>query len=254
MGQKLTTVTGVRSENFTQPGNAINEIWAGNTEIISRLPFGDDDMAQAGWPENGMPKIPWHNFIIPMKRDLQTSVNFNRSIDCISHQLIDYIITRELLWQEPTLFFAVLFLYSLAHVALLMSWWIRHRVPRYNPSTAYDAHDLRYRTYCLRFAVMFFLFGGLSGCLYILGWSYACQVYHFTTLDWRIYNLFSLISLALYGWEGALTVHILRMDVNKIQCDARQEKDEVLVKEPFVRPCCKCKSKNESPKRLRSSI
>lgn len=64
MGNKLSSVHGVKSEDYYQPGNAINEIWVGNVEIISLLPFGDSDKAQAGWK-----KIPWHNFIIPMKRD-----------------------------------------------------------------------------------------------------------------------------------------------------------------------------------------
>ncbi|PTU23273.1 hypothetical protein P175DRAFT_0499810, partial [Aspergillus ochraceoroseus IBT 24754] len=69
MGQKISAVNGVKSDNYFEPGNAINQIWYGDVEMISRLPFGDTDMGQAGWA-SGFPKIPWHDFIIPLKRDL----------------------------------------------------------------------------------------------------------------------------------------------------------------------------------------
>lgn len=72
MGNKLSAVHGVKSDNFYQQGNAINEIWIGDVEMVSRLPFGDSDLGQAGWPSGSWPKIPWHQFIIPLKRDLQT--------------------------------------------------------------------------------------------------------------------------------------------------------------------------------------
>ena len=68
MGHKVSVIHGVRSEDYYKPGNAVNEIWIGHLELISRLPFGDSDMGQAGWPHGGFPKIPWHNFIIPLKR------------------------------------------------------------------------------------------------------------------------------------------------------------------------------------------
>lgn len=68
MGHKASVIHGVRSEDYYKPGNAINEIWIGHLELISRLPFGDSDMGQAGWPAGSFPKIPWHNFIIPLKR------------------------------------------------------------------------------------------------------------------------------------------------------------------------------------------
>ncbi|KAA8648530.1 hypothetical protein EYZ11_008823 [Aspergillus tanneri] len=68
MGQNVSAINGVRSDNYYKPGNAINEIWIGDVELISRLPFGDSDIAQAGWSNGGWPKVPWHNFIIPMKR------------------------------------------------------------------------------------------------------------------------------------------------------------------------------------------
>ncbi|KAF3482890.1 uncharacterized protein GIQ15_02214 [Arthroderma uncinatum] len=66
MGNKISAVSGVKSPNFYQPGNAVNEIWVGDLEIISRLPFGDSDMAQAGWPKNDYPKFPWRPFVIPL--------------------------------------------------------------------------------------------------------------------------------------------------------------------------------------------
>lgn len=72
MGHKISTVHGVKSENYYEPGNAINEIWLGDIELLSRLPFGDSDLAQAAWPVGGWPKIPWHNFIIPWKRSVDT--------------------------------------------------------------------------------------------------------------------------------------------------------------------------------------
>lgn len=67
MGNKVSAINGAKSPNFFEPGNAVNEIWFGNVEIISRLPFGDSDMAQAGWPKGDYPKIPWRPFIIPLR-------------------------------------------------------------------------------------------------------------------------------------------------------------------------------------------
>jgi hypothetical protein len=70
MGHNVSVVKGVKSGNFYEQGNAINEIWVGDVELISRLPFGDSDIGQAGWPPGNWPKIPWHQFIIPLRRDL----------------------------------------------------------------------------------------------------------------------------------------------------------------------------------------
>lgn len=67
MGNKVSAVNGVRSPDIYQPGNAVNEIWINDFELISRLPFGDSDMAQAGWPKGDYPKIPWRPFIIPLR-------------------------------------------------------------------------------------------------------------------------------------------------------------------------------------------
>ncbi|KAL4891667.1 hypothetical protein BDV59DRAFT_61948 [Aspergillus ambiguus] len=71
MGHKLSAVTGAKTDRYYEPGNAINEVWVGDVEIISRLPFGDSETRQASWPEGGWPKIPWRNFVIPMKRAIK---------------------------------------------------------------------------------------------------------------------------------------------------------------------------------------
>ncbi|KAJ5170275.1 uncharacterized protein N7500_003058 [Penicillium coprophilum] len=73
MGNKVSAVNGVKSEHFYDQGNAVNEIWVGDVEVISRLPFGDSDLEQAGWPVGDFPKIPWHHFIIPMQKRHEAS-------------------------------------------------------------------------------------------------------------------------------------------------------------------------------------
>ncbi|KAJ5206793.1 hypothetical protein N7491_002575 [Penicillium cf. griseofulvum] len=73
MGNKVSAVNGVKSDHFYDQGNAVNEIWVGDVEIISRLPFGDSDLEQAGWPPGDFPKIPWHHFIIPMHKRNEAS-------------------------------------------------------------------------------------------------------------------------------------------------------------------------------------
>ncbi|KAJ5106427.1 hypothetical protein N7456_003102 [Penicillium angulare] len=75
MGHNVSAIAGVKSPNFYEQGNAINEIWVDDVELISRLPFGDSDLGQAGWPKGTWPKIPWHQFIIPLKRDLSQLPN-----------------------------------------------------------------------------------------------------------------------------------------------------------------------------------
>ncbi|CAI7638408.1 unnamed protein product [Penicillium discolor] len=80
MGNKISAVHGVKSDHFYDQGNAVNEIWVGDVEVISRLPFGDSDLEQAGWPKGDFPKIPWHHFIIPMqKRDEASNATANPS-------------------------------------------------------------------------------------------------------------------------------------------------------------------------------
>lgn len=80
MGNRISAAHGVRSPNLFSPGNAVNEIWFDNVEVISRLPFGDSDMGQAAWPKNDYPKIPWHPFIIPL-RAAATKVARTLSLD-----------------------------------------------------------------------------------------------------------------------------------------------------------------------------
>ncbi|KAJ5085959.1 hypothetical protein N7532_010730 [Penicillium argentinense] len=72
MGNKISAINGVKSSDFYAPGNAVNEIWIDKHELVSRLPFGDSDLGQASWPLHDWPKIPWHQFIIPLKRDLES--------------------------------------------------------------------------------------------------------------------------------------------------------------------------------------
>lgn len=74
MGNKISAVNGVKSSDFYRPGNAVNEIWWGDMEVVSRLPFGDSDMAQAGWPKGEWPKIPWRPFIIPLRAAAESTV------------------------------------------------------------------------------------------------------------------------------------------------------------------------------------
>ncbi|KAJ5656885.1 hypothetical protein N7507_008835 [Penicillium longicatenatum] len=78
MGHNISSINGVKSDNFYEQGNGINEIWVDDLEVISRLPFGDSDLGQAGWPAGNWPKIPWHQFIIPLKRDLNSTSNVKR--------------------------------------------------------------------------------------------------------------------------------------------------------------------------------
>lgn len=73
MGNKVSVVHGVKSADFYHQDNAINEIWIGDVELVSRLPFGDSDLGQASWPKGTWPKIPWHQFIIPLKRSINVS-------------------------------------------------------------------------------------------------------------------------------------------------------------------------------------
>ncbi|KAJ6005397.1 hypothetical protein N7451_003341 [Penicillium sp. IBT 35674x] len=77
MGHNISSINGVKSDNFYEQGNGINEIWVDDLEVISRLPFGDSDLGQAGWPAGNWPKIPWHQFIIPLKRDVTPTSNIN---------------------------------------------------------------------------------------------------------------------------------------------------------------------------------
>lgn len=108
MGHKFSVVQGVKSENFYEPGNAINEIWVGDFEIISRLPFGDSDIGQAGWSPGNWPKIPWHQFIIPLKRDF--SAARCSKLDCEINPRLTTLTNSDkaLLFVGPLILFVVL--------------------------------------------------------------------------------------------------------------------------------------------------
>lgn len=149
MGNKFSAVNGVRSSNFYEPGNGVNEIWVGDLEIVSRLPFGDSDMAQAGWPKGDYPKIPWRPFIIPLKGTVEraadtvsTSISeLSRRTDigehvagiplCLSHDRLDWIVLK--LLSIP--FSRRLFLYTLSLTGLIHSWLISPEKPTANQDT-----------------------------------------------------------------------------------------------------------------------
>lgn len=116
MGHKFSAVNGVKSDNFYNQGNAINEIWLGNVELISRLPFGDSDRGQAGWPPGSWPKIPWHQFVIPLKRDMEL-VNTTVSIVGNNITVTDILQIVEM-WQSVEFAFGGLFV-TLANALLL---------------------------------------------------------------------------------------------------------------------------------------
>ncbi|KAL2821353.1 hypothetical protein BDW59DRAFT_150166 [Aspergillus cavernicola] len=172
MGQKLSVVTGVKSLNFTQPGNAINEIWAGNTEIISHLPFGDSDMSQASWPKDGLPKIPWHNFIIPMKRDFDaTTLNLtipdNMTItpaECLAYRPLIIEVPLRIVHFLPAFFLEIT---ALAFMSMARN--VQMSAPRFNPRTSYEPEDVRLAafraclaTWCLLLGLVTWVFAGLA--------------------------------------------------------------------------------------------
>lgn len=87
MGHKVSVVRGVKSDHFYEQKNGINEIWVGDVEVISRLPFGDSDQEQASWPAGGIPKIPWHHFIIPFqKRSDEGNMSSQHTLSSETHQ------------------------------------------------------------------------------------------------------------------------------------------------------------------------
>lgn len=91
MGNKVSVVRGVKSDHFYEQKNGINEIWVGDVEVISRLPFGDSDQEQASWPKGGIPKIPWHHFIIPFqKRSDEGNMSSQQTLGAETHQTCTY--------------------------------------------------------------------------------------------------------------------------------------------------------------------
>lgn len=236
MGHKVSTVAGVKSENFTEPGNAINEIWVGNTEIISRLPFGDSDMAQAGWPKNGAPKIPWHNFIIPMKRDLEITLNLSRTVDwntvlqtpsnkliccngsgCIANDLASSsVITTQLINQNPTYLLAIFFLSIFALAFLWLSWSKIPHMPQYDPTKTYNAGDLRSFALKAYVSTVCTLFGSVIAAVSVVFWIQAHQAYAFYNWDSLLveYAYYFLLAVSVFtatwnanqNWKESLKV------------------------------------------------
>ncbi|KAI9371518.1 hypothetical protein BJX61DRAFT_543591 [Aspergillus egyptiacus] len=226
MGQKVTAVTGVRSENFTQPGNAINEIWAGNTEIISRLPFGDSDMAQAGWPENGMPKIPWHNFIIPMKRSLDTTTSNFTTVDNTTMQSADSLARRRLLnevanklfQQDPLIYLPAMIITIAAMATVELTRRIRYRSPSFSPRTTYAPEDVQHLAFRARLAIWTFVTGMAIWMLAGMAWMslhellgcngpLMCQATEFVIALHAIFDAFSGAWCVRTLWGDLQSVH-----------------------------------------------
>lgn len=116
MGHKFSAINGVKSDNFYSQGNAINEIWIGNVELISRLPFGDSDRGQAGWPPGSWPKIPWHQFVIPLKRDMEL---INTTVSIVGNNItVTDVVQIVAAWQSLEFAFGGLFV-TLANALLL---------------------------------------------------------------------------------------------------------------------------------------
>ncbi|KAL4907269.1 hypothetical protein BDW74DRAFT_122438 [Aspergillus multicolor] len=219
MGKKLSVVKGVKSEDYTEPGNAVNQIWVGDTELISRLPFGDNDMEQAGWPVHGVPKIPWHNFIIPMRRDLGTPSITNSSppLDlsdivpqippnqticchqggCIADQRItNTIFTSQLVAQDDSQFIFAINLMIWAYMALTLWRETRRSVMVLPFSTCIHIQNSTDPLAVAGTAAITTMF---NACALVLGWSAilaldeARRVYQFQTDDWG-----ALRSLAMF--------------------------------------------------------
>ncbi|KAL4989544.1 hypothetical protein BDW68DRAFT_195854 [Aspergillus falconensis] len=210
MGKKLSVVKGVRSENYTEPGNAVNEIWVGDTELISRLPFGSSDMDQAGWPKNGVPKIPWHNFIIPMKRDLETSsaANSTPPLDfsgitrippdqlvccnqrgCITDQHFTNTISSMKLFSQDFSHLDRAALLTLCAIITLNVCREMKRVvtgsPLYN-HLVHELMDVWYAASISGTATLLNIIGLGSGWWAISAWLRAHGVYRFMADDWKL--------------------------------------------------------------------
>ncbi|RAL00410.1 uncharacterized protein BO80DRAFT_97045 [Aspergillus ibericus CBS 121593] len=135
MGQKLSAIHGVKSEDYHKPGNAINEVWLGNVELISRLPFADSDMAQAAWPKGQFPKIPWHNFIIPWKRGTSTVKRAFESSAAVTRETLGNSDKEDLggALYVYFLMIVVTLLYSCAWATLQMPVYMEQDEPPYRP-------------------------------------------------------------------------------------------------------------------------
>ncbi|RHZ64865.1 hypothetical protein CDV55_103953 [Aspergillus turcosus] len=137
MGNKVSAVHGVKSDHYYEKGNGINEIWIGDVELISRLPFGASDLEQAAWPIGDWPKIPWHNFIIPLKRRALSAMELLRPAD-ERHQMSKRAAPDSgppLHLSPVSLIVAVSVLSSLFLVAIYLPIFIRRHTASYNGQT-----------------------------------------------------------------------------------------------------------------------
>ncbi|KAL4806857.1 hypothetical protein BDV18DRAFT_138331 [Aspergillus unguis] len=247
MGHKLSAINGVKSENYTEPGNAVNEIWLGNTEIISRLPFGANDMEQAGLPTQGMPKIPWHNFIIPLKRALEPSVNNTEPLDfsgiskvptdrivccnkggCIIDQKITKtVITLNHLNHDPSkLVIAFLLTYLAWGFLMLPVIRRKHLGPDYDSKKIYNSRQVRYAVKSILFEWFYYTVGVAFGLSAVLAWGYASLVYQFQTAEWK---LFYNVMLAFVLWPfmaGTWAMFLCGWDLGRLLRSHRRNKPE----------------------------
>ncbi|KAL4995933.1 hypothetical protein BDV10DRAFT_123552 [Aspergillus recurvatus] len=220
MGKKLSVVQGVRSENYTVPGNAVNEIWAGDTELISRLPFGSSDLDQASWPANGVPKIPWHNFIIPMKRDIETSsaANSTPPLDfsgiahvppdqlvccnqrgCITDQrFTNTVFTMNLISQNFSHLDRAIFSTFCAIITLNLYREMKRVVTgsRLYNHIVHELMDVWYAASISGTATLLNIIGLGSAWWAVSAWSRAHEVYRFMADDWKLME--DLMRLVLF--------------------------------------------------------
>ncbi|KAL4973506.1 hypothetical protein BDW66DRAFT_168532 [Aspergillus desertorum] len=215
MGKKFSVVKGVRSENYTDPGNAVNEIWVGDTELISRLPFGSSDMDQAGWPANGAPKIPWHNFIIPMKREPEapsaanstppldfsgiTHVPTNQVVCCNQRGCISgQRFTMKLVTQDFSHLDRAIFLTFCAIITLNVYREMKRAVTGsslYN-HLVHESMGAWYATSVSGTATLLNIIGLGLGWGAISAWSRTHEVYRFRADEWKLME--DLIRLVLF--------------------------------------------------------
>ncbi|KAL4778956.1 hypothetical protein BJX76DRAFT_342141 [Aspergillus varians] len=253
MGQKISVVNGVKSENYTQPGNAVNEIWVGNTEIISRLPFGDSDMEQAGWPKKGMPKIPWHNFIIPMKRALSTSApstTYNPSFrlgvipqvpsdrmvccsqdGCISDpQITNTVITAQLVSKDSSHLFNAFLLSYLACCVLCMPQVLRRMgFMKYDPTIIYNKRVVLRFALLMGVLTMLYTIGTVFAWLAMSASSQAYQVYQINSSDWKVLDGVARWFVLYHTVASTWATGMLWSNWWKIRRDSARPDEEILI-------------------------
>ncbi|KAL4869123.1 hypothetical protein BDV12DRAFT_168302 [Aspergillus spectabilis] len=257
MGHKVSVVTGVKSENFTKPGNAVNEIWVGNTEVISRLPFAGSDMDQAGWAKDGMPKIPWHNFIIPLKRDVHTIANFTHNVNfstvsqlpsdkliccnqdgCISDGLVTKNVITSQLVNQSSHELCNAILWMILPLYLLISPIILHiGVLKYDGLRPYDKRDATLSFGRALFGTAYFVIGSV---LAWLGGSALLQshvayhvgnVYFFVNPDLLSLALLFSFLVIFHLLIGLWAVRALWKDWFKARRESRRWQDEEVMVE-----------------------